>query len=133
MVLTFIYSGKSSVVVESSEGVEFRGPELRLIHDSQPIARFQLTHWEFAGNRCSSIDCRTGVRIQFQDDGSVHGPVLGPIARVHVRDIHLFAGRQRAAKLSRLTRRWIRYGSTETWTTLRILPSRPTDATPLGR
>jgi len=132
MRLTFICSGKSNVV-ESSEGVEFRGPELRLIHPSQPIASFHLTYWVYAGERCSRIECRSGLWIQFQDTGSALGPVLGPIASVHIRDIHIFAGRQRAAKLSPRTQRWIRDGSTETWAILRILPSRPPDATPGGR
>jgi hypothetical protein len=124
MVLTLICSGKSNVV-ESSEGFEFRGPELSLLHHSQPIARFQLTHWVHAGRRCSYIGFRTGVWIQFQDGGSLQGPVLGPIASVHVRDIHLFAGRQRAAKLSSRTQRWVRDDSGETWVIVRILPSRP--------
>jgi hypothetical protein len=111
-------------VVDAPDGLEFRGPELRVVNRPEPVARFLVRAWEHAGERCSYVECRATLWLYFLD-GARRGPVLGPFANVRIRDLHLFAGRQRAAKLAASPASWIRDGTCERWTILRVLPSPP--------
>jgi hypothetical protein len=111
-------------MLDAPDGIEFRSLELRVVNQVEPVASFHVAAWQHAWQRCSYIECRAALWLYFLESGRL-GPVLGPFASVRLRDLHLFAGRQRAAKLSLINGHWIHDGTDESWPVLRVLPSAP--------
>ena len=123
MILT-LKLARDSAPVDAADGIELRGVELRIVNRPEPVARFQIAGWQHAGQRCAYIECRATLWLHFLSD-TLPGCILGPFARVRVHDLHVFANRQRVAKLSIANDHWLRDGTQESWPVLRVLPSRP--------
>jgi hypothetical protein len=115
----------ATYTVGPSAWIEFRGGQVFLEGRAEPIARYETGAWVHSGRRCFYLECRAILCICFLDVNGRPRSVAGPRALMCIRDCHMFAGRQRLAKLTPDRGLWTRLNTSEGWPVLRIVPSVP--------
>jgi hypothetical protein len=112
-----------SYTVGPVDSLEFRGTQIFLPRRAQAVAQYSGGAWNHMGNRCSSLDCRALLSLEFEDAAGQVDARIGPRPAFHVRDRYAFAGRQRIAHLSVVTGEWTRLDTKRACSLIRVLDS----------
>jgi hypothetical protein len=115
-------SSTENWTIGPTDSIEFRGADMLVPNRAEPVARFQ-NGWVLDGRRCSYIECRSALSIQFEDAAGRIGPVIGLRTAFYLRGAYAFAGRERIAKLDPVAGMWVRIDQRERWPRMRVLPA----------
>lgn len=117
-------SSSAGWTIGPTESVEFRGTGMFFSDRTDPVARFEGA-WAVNGERCPTVECRSMLSLQFEDQAGRIEPVVGLRTSFYLRGTYAFAGRERIAKLDPLTGLWNQTNTQKHWPRMRVIPARP--------
>ncbi len=118
-------SATGSRTIGPIHSIECSGGSMRISDSGERVAHYQSGYWLHRGMRCTTVQCRSMLWIQFAGEAGTVGPVAGPRTVVVFRGPYVFAGRERVAKLGLRSDGWVQTATAKTWTMIRILATMP--------
>jgi hypothetical protein len=122
MLFLRLQGASGSWTIGPAEYIEMRGAEMLFPSRAEPVVQYRGA-WVVDGKRCTFVECRAMLSIQFEDHTGRIGPIIGLRTAFGLRGPYAFAGRERIAKLDPLAGRWYRTDTQEHWPCLRIMPA----------
>jgi hypothetical protein len=116
---------KKTYEVGPSEWIELRGMEIHVSSEDAPLAHFVSGRWIHRTLPSLSVECRGLLSFELRDPEWGSSPIPGPFFGMQLRDLHLFGGRMRIAKLSPGTGRWSASASDKSWSSIRVFARGP--------
>jgi hypothetical protein len=121
MLFLRLQSAHVSWTIGPAESIQLRGAELLFQGRAEPVAQYRGA-WVVEGKRCTYVECRSMLSIQFEDHAGRIGPIIGLRTSFFLRGPYAFAGRERIGKLNPLSGTWLSTTTQEHWPCIRITP-----------